>query len=254
MVYCSPNGKISEALKSRNIKYIPIEKMSYCEIKKVIEDFNPDIIHAHDFRASIYAAICTKRKKIISHLHNNPPFIKKWSIKTLAYYLCIKKFEKIVVVSKAVQNEAVFLNKNNSEKIMILNNFINKEEVLEKSNKININKKYDISFLGRLTLQKDPIKVLEIIKKINEKKPGTKAVLIGDGELREKCENYIKENSLENVVELKGFLDNPFPYIKNSKLLLMPSIFEGFGLVAIESMILGVPVLNSGVRRIINYI
>ena len=120
-------------------------------------------------------------------------------------------------------------------------------------NQLEVKEDYDIAFVGRLTLQKNPIKLLDIIKRVNELKPGIRAIIIGDGEEKNKCEEYIKENNLENVVTLKGFLENPFPYLKKSKVVIMPSLFEGFGLVAIESMICGVPVLNSGIRRSSNY-
>lgn len=246
MVYCSPKGEIENVLKEKNIKYIPIEKLDLANVKKVIKEYNPDIIHAHDFRAGLIAAGLKKNKKVISQLHNNPPFIKKWGPKSIAYNLVKNKFDEILVVSKAVKEEAVFL-KRVKPKVTVVNNCINKEDVLEKTKQYEVKESYDICFVGRLSLQKNPIKLIDIIKKINEIKPGIKAVIIGDGEEREKIEKYIQENKLENVIEMKGFQSNPFPYLAKCKVALMPSIFEGFGLVAIESMICGVPVLNSGV-------
>ena len=56
-LYACPRGPIEEILKKENIKYIPIKKLSIREINKVIKEYNPDIIHAHDFRASI---ICSR--------------------------------------------------------------------------------------------------------------------------------------------------------------------------------------------------
>ena len=246
MVYCSPKGEIENVLKEKNIKYIAIEKLDSVNVKKVVEEYKPDIIHAHDFRAGLIAAGIKKNTKVISHLHNNPPFIKKWGPKSIAYNLVKNKFDEILVVSKAVQEEAVFL-KNVKPKVTVVNNCINKNDVLEKVKQYEIKENYDIVFVGRLSLQKNPIKLIDIIKKVNELKPGIKAVIIGDGEEREKVEKYIEENELGNVIEMKGFLQNPFPYLAKSKVVLMPSIFEGFGLVAIESMICGVPVVNSGV-------
>ena len=246
MVYCSPEGEIESVLKEKNISYLPIVKLNIANIRKAIQVYQPDIIHAHDFRASLIAASVKKNQKIISHLHNNLPFIKKWGLKSIIYNLAKNKFDEILVVSKAVQEEAVFL-KHVKKAVTIVNNCINEEEVLEKAKQYEVKEDYDIAFVGRLTLPKNPIKLVDIIKKVNESRPGIKAVIIGDGEEKENLEKYIKENKLENVIEMKGFLKNPFPYLKKSKVALMPSIFEGFGLVAIECLICGVPVLNSGV-------
>ena len=51
-----------------------------------------------------------------------------------------------------------------------------------------------------------------------------------------------------------GFQENPYSYLKNSKLLVMPSAWEGFGLVAVEAMILGKPVVCSGVGGLKNIV
>ena len=73
------------------------------------------------------------------------------------------------------------------------------------------------------------------------------ACIIGTGPLFEECKSVIKELSLEENITLYGFQSNPYSYLKKCKCVIMPSLFEGFGLTAIESMILGIPVLNSGV-------
>ena len=247
MIYCSPDGEIRDVLKGKDIEFLPLKKMSLSDVKRAIDKYQPDIIHAHDFRASFYAAMCKKNQKLISHLHNNPPFIQNWNPKTLLYFLSTPRFDNILVVSNAVLKEAIFFNKKNKDKVTILNNCINKDDVLERSKDYEIEETFDISFVGRLSEQKNPLKILNIIKRINELKPGIKAVIVGDGEMRKECEIFIKTNGLDDVVIMKGFQKNPFPYLKNSKVSLMPSIFEGFGLVAIESMVVGTPVLNSGV-------
>ncbi|MFP3846777.1 glycosyltransferase, partial [Priestia filamentosa] len=55
--------------------------------------------------------------------------------------------------------------------------------------------------------------------------------------------NLINKLDLNNNVELKGFLSNPYPLLSNSKALCLTSKWEGFGLVAVEAMTLGCPVV-----------
>ena len=57
--------------------------------------------------------------------------------------------------------------------------------------------------------------------------------------------NESSMTQLQENIELKGFQKNPYPYIKNAKLLCITSRWEGFGLVAIEANMLGVPVLST---------
>ena len=51
---------------------------------------------------------------------------------------------------------------------------------------------------------------------------------------------------LEGNVTMYGFQKNPYPIIKKCKVLLMPSLWEGFGLAAVEALTLGLPVICSG--------
>ena len=74
-----------------------------------------------------------------------------------------------------------------------------------------------------------------------------KAVMIGDGELREIVEETIQELGLEEIINLKGFLENPYEVLQKCKVLCMPSRWEGFGLAAVEALALGVPVVATEV-------
>ena len=246
MAYCSPTGQIEDELKNRNIKYYGMQKFNLSNLKKIIKDYNPDIIHAHDYRASTLVAFSGFKGKIISHLHNNCPFAKSWNLKTVLYNMCIPKFYKIIGVSDKVYEEAIF-NSKMTNKYVTIYNYVDKNLVIQKSNEYECTKQYDLFFIGRLTEQKDPLLFIEIVNKLKNDKNDIRAVMIGDGELKEECLKKIDEYNLSSNIDMAGFVSNPFPIIKNSKLCIMPSKWEGFGLTAIESLILNKPVLNSGV-------
>ena len=67
------------------------------------------------------------------------------------------------------------------------------------------------------------------------------------GELREIVEEKIQELGLEEIINLKGFLENPYEILQKCKVLCMPSRWEGFGLAAVEALALGVPVVATEV-------
>lgn len=242
--YCSPNGEISMSLAEKGVKFLPLKRMSVKDIGKVIEEYKPDIIHAHDYKASCYAALFYKKAKIISHIHNNCPFATTWNFKTLLYSYFISRFNVIVGVSNKILDEAVY-KKMAEPKYKVLYNYVNSEAVKRRADEYRVSKTYDVFFIGRLTEQKDPLKFIEIVNDVNKIHDVT-AVMIGDGELMEACKEKLLLYGLQEKVELVGFQNNPFPYIKASKVGIMPSKWEGFGLTAIESMILNKPMLNSG--------
>ena len=246
MAYCSPFGEIEKILKTKNVNYLGLKKFDKRRLKKIIKEYNPDIIHAHDYRASILAASSGFKGKIISHLHNNCPFAKSWNLKTILYNSTLKKYNKVIGVSDKVYSEAIYKDKIKGKYVTIYN-YVDKETVIKKSNYFTHEKKYDLFFFGRLTEQKDPLKFIEIVNILAKKQNNILAVMIGDGDLRESCEQLIKKYRLEKNISILGFVENPFPIIKNCNIGMMPSKWEGFGLTAVESLILGKIILNSGV-------
>ena len=104
MYYCSPIGPIKEKLKEKGIKYIPISKMSYREIKKIENEINPDIIHAHDVRSSFIAGLMKNTTDIISHIHGNHMYMRKKTLQSILYLFATKKFKHIFWVSESSYN------------------------------------------------------------------------------------------------------------------------------------------------------
>lgn len=246
MIYASPEGPIKNRVLEEGLVFYPIEQLSRTGVKKVIDEVQPDIVHAHDFSMSTYAAGATKKIPIISHLHNNPLWIRKIHPKTLLYLWSTRKYKKILTVSNAVEQEFLFSDLFSS-KIKVLGNVINKEIVLEKAKAFCESKSYDVIFLGRLSSQKSPIYFCEIIERLKKELPDVCAAMLGSGEMEAEVREFISSHQLDKTIDLLGFQSNPYPYLNKGKILLMPSSWEGFGLVAVEAMILGKPVVCSGV-------
>ena len=250
ITYVSPEGQIREHLQENNIDYEPVRKVCIKEIKRVIKKCKPDIIHAHDFTASIISAIASNKKiKVISHIHNNNPWMKKVNLKTIMYLLSTIKYKKILIVSKSIIDEYVF-KKFIDKKVEVIGNIVDTNRVKKMSEEVNIQEDYDIIFIGRLSEQKQPVKFIELINKLKNSNKNIKAVMLGDGPLRTECEQEIKKYNLEENINLKGFQKNPYAYLKKSKILCMTSEYEGYGLVAVEALSLGKPVVATNVGGI----
>jgi glycosyltransferase involved in cell wall biosynthesis len=250
-VYVSPDGSITEIVEQNGIKHYAVEKVTVSNIRKAIGDIQPDIIHAHDFTAGTICAIASGKIPVINHLHNNSPWIKKLSIKSVVYALTCFKYKRILTVSNSVMNEFVF-GKIFRNKTVVVGNPINLSTIREKANQqlpIQAAQKaaVDIVFVGRLTPQKNIFFLLEILKDLKEWKPDLTVSIVGDGELRNEFEYKIAEYKLQDNITLYGFQDNPYPYIKSAKVMCMPSAWEGFGLAAVEGLALGKPVVAAPV-------
>lgn len=253
-VYVSPEGPIKDILLKQGISYIPLSNNSLSSIDFVIKKWKPDIIHAHDFRASIKVAFSSYQCKKISHIHQNPKWIKNFNIKSFLYLISCTRLDRIVAVSSEILKEAVFSNLI-KDKSYVLMNYVNIDAILKAAKETNFGMKFDLAFVGRLTEEKNPLRFIKIVKELTKEKKEISAVMIGDGELRSTCEKLIKNLGLSSNITMMGFLLNPFPVINSSKILIMTSCWEGFGLVAVEAMALGKPVFATpvgGLKSIVN--
>jgi glycosyltransferase involved in cell wall biosynthesis len=70
-------------------------------------------------------------------------------------------------------------------------------------------------------------------------------ILVGKGKLQKECEKLVDELGLNKKIIFIGFQANPYPFIKNAKLMILSSNFEGFGMVITESLALDTPVIST---------
>lgn len=255
--YVSPDGPIRDILKEEKIKYFSIStpRTNARELKKIIHQYKPDIIHTHDYNAGIQACLTGTKLPIISHLHNNTPWLRTVCPKSLAYFISCANYKKILTVSNSVMDEFVFGNLV-KKKSKVVGNPINLLEIRKKAEQTEIlQETSDVIFLGRLSEEKRPLFFLEIIADIVKRMPNLRAVMVGAGKLYDEVEIRIKEFGLEDNVKLYGFQKNPYGLLKASKVMCMPSEWEGFGLAAVESLAFGKPVIASpvgGLKTIVN--
>lgn len=70
-------------------------------------------------------------------------------------------------------------------------------------------------------------------------------LLVGEGHERGNIERLITELNLRDRVRLLGAVANPYPYINHASMLIVASDHEGFGIVLVEALCLGVPVIST---------
>lgn len=245
MLYVSPYGEIDKELKERNIPHKCIKKLSILEVYKIIEQWQPTIIHAHDRKATIFSAILKKKnRKLLSHIHNNFEDMRTVNLKSIICNWAFKKAEHIFFVSDSAYKSFYF--KNNIEyKSTVIRNVINKQFLLNKIKEDVCDYDYDIVFLGRLTWQKNPQRMLELVSMLRKKYNNFKVAFIGTGELEDELVMYVQKNNLEKNVFFLGYRSNPYKLLSSSKLLVMTSRMEGMPMAALEAMALGIPIIST---------
>lgn len=241
--YACPTGSIEDYLEAKKIPYIPIKKVCVSEVWRLKRMYNPDLFHTIDYRASLVCSLAGV--SFVAHLHQNPLWLKKVCAKSFVMLFFSWRAKKVICVSDAVVSEFVFAKKV-LDKFVVIENVIDKDRVIQLAGSQQCDKKYDIGFVGRLDKPKDPERAINIIEAVS-KQYDINAVLVGDGVLRAELESMIQEHKMQEKIQLEGFQNNPYTYMRQMKLMLMPSKWEGFGLTAVEAMLLGCPVIASDV-------
>lgn len=255
MVYCSRDGKIRDALEERNIPFVPIAGMNCRAIKRVIKENKPDIVYAHDMRASYVVARSCGSIPLISHIHNNAFASRKFSLKSVAYFLAAKKAKHIFWVSKSSFEGYVF-QKMIAAKSSILRNVIDTEALYEKMKSDNNQYPYDVVFLGRLTYEKNPQRLINVFRLVTEQNNTVRFGIIGAGALENELKVLVENYGIEQNVTFLGFQENPTKMLYDSKVMVMTSRWEGTPMCALEAMALGVPIVSTptdGLQEIIEH-
>jgi glycosyltransferase involved in cell wall biosynthesis len=88
------------------------------------------------------------------------------------------------------------------------------------------------------------------MKKILARYPNTRLEIIGDGSALEDLKALSKKLNISNSVKFFGKLANPIPIYNRMGIFILPSVLEGFGIVLLEAMAAGIPVIASNVDGI----
>ena len=245
MVYCSPESDIvRKMVEGQGVTYLPMKTMSVSELSRVIREQKPDLIHAHDMRAGFFSALCCGKIPLVSHIHNNAYDARGLSPKTVGYLLAGFRAKHIFWVSQSSFDGYAF-HKLFARKSSVLYNVIDTDEIYTKLSQDSNTYDYDLIYVGRLTYQKNPQRLLRLCARLKESKPDLKVAIVGTGELEEELKALSQELNLEDTVHFLGFQPNPIKMVACSKAMILTSRWEGTPMCALEAMALGTPVVST---------
>lgn len=173
---------------------------------------------------------------------------KYWS--PLAARLFYPRADGIVAVSQGVAEDLVGITGLAAERIQVINNPIETDEVIEKGKEpvdhpwFNSPELPVILGVGRLEKQKNFSNLINAFVKVRQVREA-RLMILGEGSERDRLEDLIRELGLENEVEMPGFVRNPFAYMARAAVFVLSSSWEGRPLVLGEVMALGTPIVST---------
>ena len=225
------------------------------QLKKEIETFQPDIVHAMLFRAIEFSrlACAGQNIKLITTPHfdlSQKPLWMRWldralksldsvstaeSVSTFNYLRDIQHYppKKTALIANSTKKSLFFKDNSIRAQMRQKNGFSDK----------------DIIFLSvaRLSPVKNPVKLLQAFAQIVPTCPHAKLVFVGEGELRSDLENLIKVNFLEDKVLLAGEQKNSNDWLNMADIFVLVSKEESLPLALLEAQQVGLPCIVSKV-------
>ena len=163
-----------------------------------------------------------------------------------------KKFNNIATVSNHCKEVLENIFPEYKEKFLVIKNMILvnliEKEAEEKVNwKEENNETIKIVTVGRLVNQKGIDNGILVCKALIDEGYKVRWYVVGKGKDKEKLENLIKTNNLEENFILLGAKTNPYKYIKNCDIYVQPSRFEGYGITIAEAKALKKPIVATDI-------
>lgn len=206
---------------------------SRLKIQRAIKKFNAEIIHAHLARA---AYLC-------GYISNNlgiPLTVKTHNYIDLKYYKNVDIFipttndQKHYLIDKGVDEN----------RIKVIPNF-SRIKPLEEINQQRKNKKLQIYSIGRLVKKKGFDNLLRAFSRLINSGYEAELEIAGEGPERNPLEQLVDELSLGQHVKLPGWIDDVGSFAKNKDAFVLSSLDEPFGIVLLEAMAMGKPIIST---------
>lgn len=217
------------------IERVKIEKKFTKNIREILESKEYDIIMT--FHCTISKAVLDNKKylkgKVVATEHlnySNFTFIRK-----IINILTFRKSDKFVVLTKYDKS--------------LYSRFLKNIEVIPNAvpfntNKISNKNKKRIIAIGRLEEIKGFEYLIDIFNLVHDKYQDWILTIIGCGSEQKNLEKRIKEYKLEDRIQILQFTNNVQEELLNSSIYTLTSKSEGFGLVLIEAMECGLPIVS----------
>ena len=258
---------------STNIPYEKIEKLGgkvilvppyqkvfkYIKtLKKIFKENNYKIVHSNINTLSVFPLYAAKKAGVpvrIAHSHStsNKKEWKKNAVKNVLRPFS-KKNANVYFACSELAARYLFGNKTFEEgKVTIINNAINlekfkfnqgKREKLRKELKIK-DDEFVVGHIGRFVSQKNHTFLIDIFNELRKENNKAVLLLIGQGPLQDQIKEKVRELGIEDSVRFAGQVDNASDYYNAMDVFVLPSLYEGLGMVLIEAQVNELPCIAS---------
>ena len=239
------------------------------EVKEVVKSEQIDLIHAHGSRAASNMLLVSQRMGVpmIYTVHG-------WSfhegmgkliykLRVWSERLICRFSERVICVSESnyrTGQEAFGLKKGKCEVIengVDLHRFDASATYPDLRTELGFSKDdFVVAFICRITSQKGPMDFVRAVEQAHQRVPRIKALMVGEGDMAEEVDSYIKEHACEDYLVRQPFRSDVPALLAASDVFCLPSLWEGLSIAMLEAMAMHkamVVTMTDGARDLIHH-
>ncbi len=222
-------------------------------LTRALRRIQPDIVHTHLLHADLYGLTACRRAGVphaISTRHNDDAFRHYRFIKW-ANGAAMGRAERVIAISHALERFVREVEGIAPDKVLTVHYGLELPSPppdARQQARRRLGCTDDgmlVGLFGRLVRQKGVDVLLEAFPAVCERHPDTRLVVVGEGSLRDDLEQQAARLGLDDRVTFTGWIENGRALMPACDLIVVPSRWEGFGLVTLEAMGYSLPIVAS---------
>ena len=225
----------------------PLNVISYVsKLRKILSEYRPDVVHVHNSLSFLVGFFATRFKGIsIVYTLHAPRLYSASFVDRVSKWLSIRGTNAFIAISDSVKND--FVNGDiDPESISVVPNGVDLKEFTVSSRNNSIPMVVCVARLDHEIKGQDIL--IEALSIVKGRSILFACRLVGDGPSRAMLEKMVAELGLIEEVSFTGVRSDVAAQLSQADLFVLPSRYEGFGIVILEAMASGLPVIVSNIE------
>lgn len=238
---------------------VPLDRSIVRDLRALIVRLQPDVVHTHLGHADFVGLVASQGLPVkrFCTMHN---IHFKWDWRDRIIFLGYRTLfalpardAHVIAVSRSVATHVHRALGVAERRISVIYNAIPQVQLMSDREELRRelaipSNAFCVLFVGRLHIQKSVDTLLRAAARLRARIPHLLVLLVGEGRERERLATLSLELGTDDLVRFCGSTPQPERYFGTADLFVLPSVFEGFGLVVLEAFRAGVPVVASRIE------
>ncbi len=263
VAYLVGDGYLDDTFASRGVPTTNLRARSWVDpgalarLIRLIRRERFDLLHVHLFPGEVFATVaglCAPGAPLICSKHNDEAFLRKWHFRMLHRVISYRA-SRTIAISDHVRRFTMETGTAHPSRVLTIRYGYEPPAVLptREASRATLGAPagaFLVGAAGRLAEQKGHRHLIEAIPALVPEIPNLQVVIVGEGPMRPALERRARELGVDRHVRLPGFHPDVQSLLCGLDVFVMPSLWEGFGLVLLEAMAAGRPIVAAKVSAI----